>query len=325
MTYGDAVLQALREEMRRDPKIIAIGYYLPSMLFGYHGASALIEEFGEDRFVQTPVVENSMAGAAVGAALMGYRPVVDLMAPNFAYYATEQILNQAAKQRFKSGGQNTVPAVFVLHYGATRSGPHHNDRSHQLFVQVPGVHVLAPCTPYDAKGLFKSALRSEDPVVVFLDNIPGERFGGRHQQIPDEDYLVPIGKAVVRQEGRDVTVVPICWLHKTMEAAAAAEQEGISVEVIEPRTLKPLDVAAIAGSVAKTGRLVIVDSAPPHCSVASEVAAVVAEEAFGALKAPIRRVTTPDVHVAFSAPLDEAAWPSKERILAAIKESVASR
>lgn len=323
VTYGDAVFEALREEMRRDAGIFIIGYYIPNMLFGYHGAQALINEFGKDRFMETPVTENAMAGAAVGAAMMGLRPVVDLMAPNFAYYATDQLLNQAAKQRFMSGGQFSVPAVFVLHYGATRVGSHHNDRSHQMYVQVPGLQVMAPCTPYDAKGLFKSALRSEDPVIFYLDNIPGERFGGRHQPVPNEEYVVPVGQAVVRQEGKDITLVPVCWLHKTMEAAKQLAQEGVSVEVVEPRTLKPLDVASIVKSVAKTGRLVVVDSAPPHCSLASEVAAVVAEEAFGYLKAPILRVTAPDVHVALSAPLDDAVWPSKERIAAAVRRCVA--
>ncbi|MBI2090884.1 MAG: alpha-ketoacid dehydrogenase subunit beta [Deltaproteobacteria bacterium] len=319
VTYGEAVLEALREEARRDSRIFVIGYYLPNMIFGYYGAEPLMGELGEDRFMSSPVTECSMAGAAVGAAMMGLRPVVDLMAPNFAYYATDQLINQAAKQRYTSGGQFSVPAVFVLHYGARRSGTHHNDRSHPMYVQVPGLQVLAPCTPYDAKGLFKSALRSEDPVIFFLDNIPGERFGGRHQQIPDEEYLVPIGSAVVRREGKDITVVPICWLHQTMEAVTQLEQEGISAEVVEPRTLKPLDVASIIRSVAKTGRLVVVDSASPHSGTASEVAAVVTEEAFSYLKAPILRVTAPDVHVGFSAALDDAAWPSKERIVAAIK------
>ncbi len=319
VTYGEAVIEAMREEMRRDSRIFVIGYYLPNMLFGYHGAERLMGELGGDRFMMSPVTENAMAGAAVGAAMMGFRPVVDLMAPNFAYYATDQLINQAAKQRLTSGGQFSVPAVFVLHHGATRSGSHHNDRSHQMYVQVPGMQVLAPSMPYDAKGLLKSALRSDDPIIFYLDNIPGERFGGRRQQIPDDEYLVPIGSAAVLREGKEVTVVPICWLHKTMEAATQLEQEGISVEVIEPRSLKPLDVASILKSVAKTGRLVVVDSAPPHSSVASEVAAVVAEQAFPYLKAPILRVTTPDVHVAFSSPLDAAAWPSKERIITAIK------
>lgn len=322
VTYGDAMFEALREEMRRDPKIIVIGYYLPNMLFGHPGAGPLMEDLGPDRFMLTPVTENSMVGAAVGSAMMGFRPVVDLMAPNFAYYATDQLLNQAAKQRFMSGGQYTVPAVFVLHYGASRVGSHHNDRSHPMYVQVPGFQVLAPCTPYDAKGLFKSALRTEDPIIFFLDEIPGERFGGRHQQIPSEEYVVPIGQAVVRQEGKDVTVVPVCWLHKTMEAVGQLAKDGISCEVVEPRSLKPLDVGSIVRSVAKTGRLVVVDSAAAHCSMASEVAAVVAEEAFPHLKAPILRVTAPDVHVAFSAPLDDAVWPSRERIIAAVKRSL---
>lgn len=319
VTYGEAIIEAMREEMHRDPRIFVIGYYLPNMIFGYPGAEPLMGEFGEDRFMRSPVTENSMVGAAVGAAMMGFRPMVDLMAPNFAYYATDQLINQAAKQRFTSGGQFSVPAVFMLHYGARRSGTHHTDRSHPMYVQVPGLQVLAPCTPYDAKGLLKSALRSEDPVIFFLDNIPGERFGGRRQEIPDEEYLVPIGSAVLRREGTDITVVPICWLHQTMEAAALLEKEGVSVEVVEPRTLKPLDVASIVKSVAKTGRLVVVDSAAPHSSVASEVSAIVAEEAFSYLKAPIARVTTPDTHVAFSASLDDATWPSKERIVAVIK------
>ncbi len=322
VTYNDAVLEALREEMRRDPRIFVIGYYIPNMVFGFQGAQALLDEFGKDRFMTTPVTENAMVGAAVGAAMMGYRPIVDLMAPNFAYYATDQLLNQAARQRFMSGSQYTVPAMFVLHYGATRVGAHHNDRTHQMYVQTPGFQVAAPCTPYDAKGLFKAALRTEDPTIFYLDQIPGERFGGRHQQIPNEEYLVPLGRAAVRREGRDVTVVPICWLHKTMEAASALEKEGISAEVVEPRTLKPLDVASIVKSVSKTGRLVVVDSAPPHCGMASEVAALVAEEAFSYLKAPIFRVTAPDVHVAISAPLDDAVWPSKERIAAAARRCV---
>ncbi len=319
VTYGEAIIEAMREEMRRNPRVFVIGYYIPNMIFGYPNAENLMKDVGEDRFMASPVTENSMVGAAVGAAMMGYRPVVDLMAPNFAYYATDQLINQAAKQRYTSGGQFSVPAVFVLHYGARRSGTHHTDRSHQMYVQVPGLQVLAPCTPYDAKGLLKSALRSEDPVIFFLDNIPGERFGGRRQQIPDEEYSVPIGSAVLRREGKDITVVPICWLHQTMEAAALLGQEGVSVEVVEPRTLKPLDVASIVKSVAKTGRLVVVDSAPPYGSVASEVSAVVAEEAFSHLKAPILRVTAPDAHVAFSPALDDAVWPSKERIVAAIR------
>jgi len=325
VTYGEALIEALQEEMRRDPAIFLMGYYLPKSIF-FVPADSLLQEFGSSRCVLTPVSEAGIVGSAVGAAMAGLRPVVDLRLSSFAWYATDQFVNQAARNRYLSGGQVSVPAVFVMNVSpGSRAGAQHSDRSYPLFMHIPGFNVLAPSTPYDAKGLLKAALRQDNPVILYLDNAPGPRYGGRRQEIPNGDYTVPIGRAIVHRQGSDVTVVPICWLHRTMEVVDKLAQEGISCEVVEPRTLKPLDIDCILKSVAKTGRLVVVDISHPCCGAAAEVAASIADEGFGYLKAPVTRVTTPDIHIPAAPALEDEVWPTPDRIAAAIRQSVGYR
>ncbi len=325
MTYQEALVAALREEMRRDPKVHVLGYYLPYLFFGIEDPS-MVKEFGEERIIRTPISEASFTGMGVGAAMAGLRMVVDLLQPGFIWLAMDQLVNQAAKNRYLFGGQCSVPAVFVSAMNpGSKAGAHHTERQYPVFMHIPGFKVIAPSTPYDMKGLFKSAIRDPDPVMVFLDNSAGPRWGGRRHEVPVEDYTIPLGQAAIRQVGKDITLVTVCWLHRTMEAAEALTKEGISVEVIEPRSLKPLDMDTILTSVRKTGRLVIVDISHRVCGAAAEISATIAEDGFEYLKAPIIRITVPDVHIPASAPLDDAIWPSRDRIVTAVKECLSFR
>lgn len=313
MTYLQAIVQAQIEELRRDDRVIMMGEDI-----GVYGGGKLGEEFDSTRIWSMPISETSFTGVGIGAALTGLRPIVDLTIASFVYLASDPIINQAAKLHYMTGGQVHVPIVFrsCMFYGVGNAAQH-SDRPYPVFMNVPGLKVVCATTPADIKGLLKSAVRDENPVIIFEDTklwpVKGE--------VPtDPDYLVPIGKANIRRSGRDVTVVAIAGAMKAaLEAADVLDREGISVELIDPRTLKPLDTATIIESVSKTGRLVIVENAHRVCSVSSEIAAVVADEAFDCLKRPIRRLTAPDVHVPFSPVLEEHIYPRKEVIVETVK------
>jgi 2-oxoisovalerate dehydrogenase E1 component len=315
-TYFEAVFEALREEMERDERVVLIGEDIE--LFSITG---LLPSPGPNRIWSTPISENGFVGMAIGAAMTGLRPVVDLTISSFVYLAADQLVNQAAKIRYMSGGQARVPAVFrsTMWYGGSNAAQH-SDRPYPLFMNAPGLKIALPASPADLKGLLKSAIRDDDPVLVFEDKNLWFRSG----PVPKGDYIVPLGVANVVRAGRDVTIVSIgATVWPALEAAEELQRDGISVEVIDPRTLVPLDRNTILASVARTGRLVVVDLACKTAGAAAEIAAIIAEEAFGCLKAPVLRVATPDVQIPFSPTMEMPLYPNKEKIVAAVRRSMA--
>jgi acetoin:2,6-dichlorophenolindophenol oxidoreductase subunit beta len=313
LSYLQAIVEAQREEMRRDERVILMGEDI-----AVYGAQTLFDEFDSTRLWNTPISEGSFTGVGIGAALTGLRPIVDLTIASFAYLASDQIINQAAKLRFMTGGQLKVPFVFRLStFYNNRTAAQHADRPYPLFLNTPGLKVVAPATASDMKGLLKSAVRDDDPVIIFEDI----NLWGKKEEVPcDEDYLVPIGVADVKRSGSDVTIIAFAGsVPPALAAADALAKDGIEAEVIDLRTLVPMDKDAILKSVAKTGRLVIVDNSHRIGSVASEIAAVVVEEGFDSLKAPIQRLTAPAVHVPYNQKLEKALFPGKEAITAAVR------
>jgi acetoin:2,6-dichlorophenolindophenol oxidoreductase subunit beta len=313
LTYAEAAMQAVLDEMRSDPSIFVMGEDVQSFLY----ADAL-EEFGPERIRDTPICETGFFGAGIGAALTGMRPVIEGGFSTFLYSAMDQIANQAAKSRYMFGGQASVPLVIrcVVSYSVATAA-HHSDRPWGLFAQLPGLKIIVPTTPYDVKGLLKSAIRDGNPVICFDDrNLLGMR-----GEVPERDYTIKIGVADVKRIGGDLTIVAIAAaVHHSLAAARQLENDGISVEVIDLRSVVPMDRQTILRSVARTGRLIVVDPAPGTCSVASEVAALVAENAFSHLKAPIVRITAPDIPVPFSPALERLMYPSPESIAAAARK-----
>ena len=284
-----------------------------------YGGGKLVQRFDSKRVWDMPISETGFTGMGIGAAITGLRPIVDLTIASFMYLASDPIINQAAKLRFMTGGQVQVPIVFrcCMYYGAGLAAQH-SDRPYPLFMNVPGLKILCPSNPADVKGLLKSAVRDDDPVMLFEDT----KLWPIKDQVPtDIDYLVPIGKADIKRPGKDVTIVAIGGAIRTaLEAADALAKDGISVEVIDPRTLKPLDTETILNSVAKTGRLVLVENAHQICNVSAEIAAIVCEQAFDTLKKPILRLCAPDVHVPFSPALESLLFPTPEKIVAAVRK-----
>jgi pyruvate dehydrogenase E1 component beta subunit len=321
ITYLQAIGLAQREAMEEDSRVILMGEDVRSNLFGT--APGFVELFGPARVLNTPISEASFTGMGVGAAMTGLRPIVDLTYATFMYLAMDQLINQAAKNRYMFGGQASVPVVYraSMFYGASTAA-HHSDRPYPMFMNVPGLKIITPASPYDAKGLLRSAIRSDDPVLCFED----ATLWMLKEEVPEEPFFVPLGEARLVRPGEDVTVVAIAGaVRHANSAAEACAARGISVEVIDPRTLVPLDRAAILRSVAKTGRLVVVDPANRTCSAASEIAATVAEEAFSSLRAPILRVTSPDIPIPFSPPMEKPLYPNSARIEAAIESVLGER
>lgn len=311
-----AINDALREELARDPKVILFGEDIEIGLFG--DTRGLLKSFGPARVRNTPISETLVAGMALGAAAAGYRVVAHMMFGNFIYTGFDAIANQAAKLRYMTGGQVRLPVTYLAVYGGGRSNAaQHSDTPYPLLMNLGGLNVVVPATPEDAKGLLKSSIRNDNP-TFFLQ--AGGR-GGELGEVPDGEYLIPLGRAAVRREGSDVTLVAIgAMLRPALRAAhALAERGGPSAEVIDPRTLVPLDEQTILASVAKTGRLVVVDEARDRCSAASHIAAVVCDKGFASLRAPVKRVTVPDVAMPYSPPLEKAVLPNAESIAAAIE------
>ena len=314
-----AMNKALREALAEDQSVFVMGEDIQTGTFGM--TQGLVEVFGEERIRNTPISEGAIVGAAVGAAMCGMRPVVDLSIATFAYVALDQLVNQAAKNRYLFGAQANVPATFYLiSYHRSNAAAQHTDRPHPIFMGIPGFKVVAPATPNDAYGLMKAAIRDPDPVVVLADMTTVRRRG----PLDGDADLVKIGQAKVVREGTDVTLVAFFTLFPALAVAEKLAAEGISVEVIDPRTLAPLDMATILRSVRKTGRLVAADIAYDTCSAASEVIASVTEAAFGSLRAPPKRVCTPMIHVPFSPPLEKQIFPDEARIEAAVRAVVAT-
>ncbi|MDE2852805.1 MAG: alpha-ketoacid dehydrogenase subunit beta [Chloroflexota bacterium] len=317
-TYVAAIQEALAEEMRRDPSVFLIGEDVRIGVFP--STRGLYAEFGDKRVIDTPISELAVAGAGIGAAITGLRPIVDLMFGTFLYLAFDQIANQAGAMRYMYGGQTKTPLVFMVQNGAGSSaGHHHSQAVHQFFMNMPQIKVILPSSPYDGKGLLKSAIRDDNP-VLFLHSLS---LGGKRSEVPTEEYLIPIGLADVKRAGSDVTICAAGpAVHTALAAAKTLASAGVDAEVIDLRSLSPWDKGAVLESVAKTGRFVAVDESFPTCSAASEWAATVAEEAFHQLKAPVQRVTNKDVPMPFSPVLEKAALPSADDVIAAVQRTL---
>ncbi len=319
-TYGEAVRDALAEEMRRDPKVFIMGEDVGLYGGAYGATRGLFEEFGPERVRDTPISEMAIAGAATGAAMAGYRPVAEIMYMDFMTLAMDQFVNQAAKNRYMFGGKTSVPMVLRTEGGAGRGvAAQHSQSLEAWFVHAPGVLVAMPATPYDAKGMLKTAIRSDDP-VLFIEHKMLYKTKGEG---PDEDYTIPFGRAAVRREGGDVTIVSYSRMALVaMEAAEALAGEGIQAEVIDLRTVKPLDMATVLESVRKTGRVVLVSEGCRTGNVVCEIAMRINEHAFDFLDAPMARVCSADVPVPMSPVLEAEMLPSVEKIAAAAREVV---
>lgn len=317
-SYIAALNEALLEEMSRDANVFLIGEDVRIGVFA--GTRGLHAKFGDKRVIDTPISELAVAGAGVGAAATGLRPIVDLMFGTFLYLAFDQIANQAGAMRYMFGGQTKLPLVYMVQNGTGASAGHHHSQSvHPFFMNMPLMKVVMPSTPYDVKGLLKSAIRDDNP-VIFLNHLA---LGGARGEVPDEEYTIPLGQGEVKRVGADVTICAVgLMVQHSLKAAALLEGEGVDVEVIDLRTLKPWDETAVLESVAKTGRFVAVDESYLTCGAASEWAATVAEKAFHHLKAPVRRVTSKDVPIPFSPKLEKAVVPSPDEIAAAVRETL---
>lgn len=317
-TYVAAIQEALAEEMRRDDRVFLIGEDVRIGVFP--STRGLHAEFGDKRVIDTPISELAVAGAGIGAAVTGLRPIVDLMFGTFLYLAFDQIANQAGAMRYMYGGQTKLPLVFMAQNGAGSSaGHHHSQAVHQYFMHMPQVKVILPATPRDGKGLLKSAIRDDNP-VVFLHSLA---LGGKRGEVPAEEYLIPIGAADIKRPGRDLTICAVgAMVYTALEAAKTLAAEGIEAEVIDLRSLSPWDKQMVLESVAKTGRFVAVDESFPTCSAASEWAATVAQEAFSDLKAPVQRVTNADVPMPFSPVLEKAVLPAAADVIAAARKTL---
>ena len=316
--YREAIQEALREEMRRDPHVFVMGEDVGLYGGAYGATRGLFEEFGPDRVRDTPISEATIGGAAVGAAMCGTRPVAEIMYVDFTPLAMDQIANQGAKNRYMFGGKTTVPMVIRTEGGAGRCiAAHHSQSLEALWVHFPGIYVVMPSTPYDAKGLLKAAIRDDNP-VMFIEH---KMLYGVEGRVPDEEYVIPFGVADVKREGADVTVVTYSrMVHRALEAAERLAAEGVSVEVIDLRTLKPLDMETVAASVKKTGHVVGVSEAYKTGSFISELVARIQEELFDWLDAPVVRVCAADVPVPMSEPLEDAAVPNVDAIIAGVRQ-----
>lgn len=314
LTMDQAVEEALFEEMARDSRVLAMG---EGVTLSW---SKVRESFGPKRVRDTPLSEGIIAGTAVGASAMGLRPVIDMLCAPFLCYAMEELVNSAGKLRYTSGGQFSFPLVVVANAGVAWSfGSQHSHNLEAWFAHAPGLKVVMPSSPAEAKGLMKAAIRDENPVLFFRDFL----LGRKSAEVPEGEHLIPLGKAAVAREGQSATIVSYGrMVHTSLEAADALAEQGLSVEVINLRTIKPLDEETVLASVRKTGRLVVVHEASRSCGVGAEVSAIVAEKAFESLKAPILRITGPDAPVPASPALEKVFVPGAPRIVEAVQKLV---
>ncbi|MCD6139892.1 MAG: alpha-ketoacid dehydrogenase subunit beta [Thermococcus sp.] len=319
ITFAQALNEALDYEMSKDPKVVVMGEDV-GVYGGIYGVTAgLYDKYGPERVIDTPIAESGFVGTGVGAAATGLlRPVVELMFIDFLGVTFDQIYNQAAKMRYMFGGKAKISMVLRTTCGAGFSAAaQHSQSLHAIFAHVPGLKVVMPSTPYDAKGLLISSIEDDDP-VIFIEHKALYAIKG---EVPEEPYSIPLGEADVKREGKDVTIVATAaMVHKSLEVAEKLEKDGISVEVVDPRTIVPLDVDTIINSIKKTGKLVVVDEGYPRCGFATDVAALAVNKAFDSLKAPVKIVTPPATPVPFS-PVLESEWiPSSEKIEKAVRE-----
>ncbi len=316
--YKDALVEAMREEMERDEKVFVMGEDVAIYGGAYGATKGLYEQFGEERVRDTAISESAIVGAAIGTAITGMRPIAEIMYVDFITQAMDQLVNQAAKMRYMFGGKTTVPMVLRTEGGAGRCiAAHHSQSLEAWIMHAPGLYLVMPSTPYDAKGLLKASIRNDNP-VVFIEH---KMLYGMKGEVPEEEYIIPLGVADIKKQGSDVTIVAYSrQLHVAMEAAAELEKDNISAEVIDPRTLKPLDLDTILTSVKKTSKLVIVSEGYKTGNVASEIAMLVMEHGFDLLDGPIKRVCAVDVPVPMSPVLEDAAIPNKQNVIDAVKE-----
>ena len=332
-SFRQAINEALRQEMRRDPRVVLMGEDVaggckaPGEDDAWGGplgvTKGLLAEFGRERILDTPITESAFIGAAAGAAATGLRPIAELMFVDFMGVCFDQIFKQAAKFRYMFGGKATTPLVIRTMYGGGfRAASQHSQCLYPIFTHIPGLKVVIPSSPYEAKGLLIQSIRDDDPVVFFEHKAMYDV----EEEVPDEPYTIPFGEANVTREGNDVTIVAIGRMVSLADQVAdALEGEGISCTVIDPRTTSPLDRDTILESVEETGRLVVVDEAHPRCNMATDIAALVAQEAFDSLRAPIRMVTSPHAPVPFSAALEDLYLPSPAKIEAAVRAVIAHK
>ncbi len=321
--YNKAINNALREEMQKDSTVFIAGEDVGNAGGSFGITRGLVDEFGPARVIDTPISESAIVGMAVGASSTGMRPVIEIMFMDFIAVCFDQIINQAAKMRYMSGGQMTLPLVIRTQCGAgVNAGPQHSQSLEALLFHIPGIKVVMPSNPYDAKGLLKAAIRDNNP-VVFIEN---KALYGMKGEVPEEDYTIPIGQAKIVKEGKDVTIVALGQMvNKALAATETLENNGISPEIIDPRTISPLDTETIKQSVKKTGRLIIVHEAVKIGGVGAEIAAMVQEEVFDYLDAPIQRVAAPFTPVPYSKPLENYYLPNESDIINAVEKICVGR
>lgn len=320
ISFLQAINEAMAEEMRRDPKVIVLGEDVHLGAFGQ--TTGLIKEFGSDRVINTPIAENAITGVAMGTGLNGLRPILELMFCDFALLAMDQICNHLGQWRYFTGNQYSIPlTVRTTVGGGFRMAYGHSQSLESQFIQAPGLILIAPSNPYDAKGLLKSAIRSDDPVLFFEHK--KLILGGVQGEVPEEEYTIPFGKAAVRVKGKDATVVATMFMvYEALAAAAELAKEGIQIEVIDPRTLVPLDKDTIFESVEKTGRLITVEEGRIRGGIGAEIAALACGDYFSLLKAPVQRVAAPMIPIPGSAVLEDLYLPNKNSIIRAVKRTL---
>lgn len=320
MSYREALNQAMSEEMERDPNIFLMGEEVGHYQGAYKVSQGMLQRFGEKRVIDTPIAECGFVGVGIGAAMVGMRPIIELMTWNFSLVAIDQIINNAAKIRQMSGGQFSVPIVVRGPGGAAHQlGAQHSSCFEAMYCNTPGLKVVMPATPADAKGLLKTSIRDNDPVVF----IEAELLYGDQGEVPDGEYLIPLGKGDIKRPGTDCTVVAYSkTVGLALQAAQVLEKEGISIEIVDPRTLRPLDDELIFQSVRKTNRCVIVQEAPPHSSFGGEIAYRVQRMCFDDLDAPIERVASVDLPVPYAPSLEVVVLPDVARVVSAVKKTL---
>jgi pyruvate dehydrogenase E1 component beta subunit len=318
LTYGEAVREALAEELRRDPAVFVLGEDVGEAGTAFKVLKGLVDEFGPERVIDSPISEAGITGLGVGSAITGMRPVIDIMFGDFLTLTMDQLANQAAKTHYMSGGKLKVPMVLRTTLGATRrSAAQHSQSLHAWVSHVPGLKVALPATPYDAKGLLKSAIRDDNPVVVFEDKMNYQIKG----PVPEGEYTIPLGVADVKREGSDVTLVGTSsMVYVALEAAEILAEEGIDAEVVDPRTTVPLDEETLVESARKTGRAIVIDEGYQRYGVTAEIASVIADRAFYHLDAPVKRIGAMDVPIPFSPVLEDLTVPTAEGVARAARE-----
>ena len=321
LTFGEAIKEAIAEEMRRDPKVVLMGEDVAEAGTTFKVLVGLVDEFGKERIIDTPISEAGFTGIGVGAAMAGMRPIVDIMFGDFLMIIMDQVANQAAKIHYMSGGKWKVPLVIRATMGATRrSAAQHSQSLHAWPSHIPGLKVVVPSTPYDAKGLFKAAVREDNPVVIFEHKISYRKVKGH---VPDEDYVIPLGVADVKREGTDITLIALSsMVQVALGAAKMLEEVGISAEVVDPRTTWPLDEKTLVESVRKTSRCIVIDEGYFRYGVTGELASIIQEQAFFDLDGPVRRLGAMHVPIPFSPPLEDVTVPTERQVFDLARQMV---